>query len=34
MTTLTLLDTTPLGRQDHPLGPGSFKLNYEYEEDQ
>ncbi|KAK1753907.1 hypothetical protein QBC47DRAFT_414831 [Echria macrotheca] len=32
--TYQLLDLTPLGRQDGPLGPAEFKLNYEYEADE
>lgn len=30
--TFSLLDMTPLGRQDGPKGPAEFKLRYEYEE--
>ncbi|KAH8647673.1 hypothetical protein BX600DRAFT_530565 [Xylariales sp. PMI_506] len=30
LTTLRLLDLTPLGRQDGPYGPGSFRLQCEY----
>jgi predicted dithiol-disulfide oxidoreductase (DUF899 family) len=32
LTTLRLLDLTPLGRQDEPGGPAAFKFNFEYEE--
>jgi predicted dithiol-disulfide oxidoreductase (DUF899 family) len=28
--TLQLLDMTPLGRQDGPMGPAEYKLRYEY----
>lgn len=33
LTTLHLLDLTPLGRQDGEYGPGSYKFKYEYEQD-
>jgi predicted dithiol-disulfide oxidoreductase (DUF899 family) len=32
LTTLKILDVTPLGRQDGPWGPGSYKLSSEYAE--
>lgn len=31
--TFALLDITPLGRQDTEMGPGGFRVKYEYEED-
>ena len=33
MSTYSMLDMTPLGRQDGPLDPTNFKRNYEYEEE-
>jgi len=33
MTTLQMLDLTPMGRQDDPNGPGAYKFLYEYDED-
>jgi predicted dithiol-disulfide oxidoreductase (DUF899 family) len=29
----SMLDMTPLGRQDEPVGPTHFKRNYEYDEE-
>ena len=33
LNTFNLLDITPLGRQVDDKGPGGFKRNYEYDED-
>lgn len=33
LATSTLLDLTPLGRRDLPMGPGSYKYNDQYDEE-